>query len=92
MIVKIRDMDPIPPNSNPFDHDIYNMGSKIGKNMMMMHCNHPHESISYIILVDTMSGERVRINIYNQKDYSEEDKAQRTDFADIMRLAKERGV
>lgn len=89
MIVKTRDMDPIPPNSNPFEHDPYNMGTKIGKDLMMMHGNHPHNAMSYFILVDTVSGERIRVDIYTDKVYREEDEAQRTDFADIMRLAKE---
>ena len=88
MIVKTRDMDPIPPNSNPFEHDAYNMGTKIGKDLMMMHCNHPHNEMSYFILVDTVSGERVRVDIYGQKVQYKE--PSRTDFADIMRLAKER--
>jgi hypothetical protein len=50
-------------NCNPFHHDAYHMGQQIGKNLIMMHANHPDEICKYLILVDQLTGKQVRINI-----------------------------
>lgn len=54
-------LPPIPPNSNPFDADHYNMGTKVGTNCTIMYGNHPDEKCNYLIIVNTETGERVRV-------------------------------
>lgn len=73
MKVKMKTMDSIPPNSNPFDHDFYNMGTTIGKDLIMMYGNHPDQSMPYFILVDTVSGKRLRFNIETDRLSREEE-------------------
>jgi len=33
-------MEPLPPNSNPFHHDLYNMGSEVSGAWMAMYSEH----------------------------------------------------
>jgi hypothetical protein len=63
-----RDLEPIPPGSNPFVFDLHNMGEQIGNGLMLMFGNHPGEPCKYLILVDIKSGERVRLQIEQEKD------------------------
>jgi len=70
MIINMKKIDPIPPGSNPFDNDWYNMGTKIGKDLIMMYANHPHQQMKYMILVDIKTGDRFKINIYQLKEMS----------------------
>lgn len=58
-----RNLEPIPPGSNPFVFDQYNMGQPIGNGLMLMFGNHSKEPCKYLILVDIKSGERVRLEI-----------------------------
>jgi hypothetical protein len=62
-------MDSIPPNENPFIYDLYNMSTYIGTNVVIIHEKHtpickeyPAERQPYIIIVNTETGERVKIN------------------------------
>jgi len=71
--IKAKVLPPIPANSNPFHHDASNMGTRIARNVMVMH--HTHDSqeaqyliivndfqeAQYLIIVNTETGERVRI-------------------------------
>jgi hypothetical protein len=54
-------MDPIPPGSNPFNHDFFNMGTPIGTNVMIMYGATEKEEAKYIIVVNLKTGERLRI-------------------------------
>jgi hypothetical protein len=63
MKVTVETIKPQTPNTNPFLEDQYHMGNQIGKNLWLMYPNHPDEVCKYLILVDEVSGERVRINI-----------------------------
>ena len=62
MEITIRKMDSIAPG-NPFLSDDCNMGQPIGKDLMLMYGNHSTQDCHYLILVDTKTGDRVRINI-----------------------------
>ena len=46
---------------NPFCQDAYHMGVRIGTNVMIMLPNHDTERCNYLIVVDTITGERLRI-------------------------------
>lgn len=60
--MKITQMESIPPGDNPFRHDFFNMGTPIGKDLMIMHGNHTNEVAEYLILVNTKTGERFRVH------------------------------
>jgi len=46
---------------NPFRQDVYNMGSRIGTNVTVMHDTHPKNKCKYLIIVNTETGERIRV-------------------------------
>ena len=54
-------LEPIPAGDNPFRHDLSNMGSTIGTNITVMFHNHQDQRGEYLIVVNTETGERVRL-------------------------------
>ena len=50
-------------HSNPFLHDLYNMGTPVAANCMIMHGTHPSQIASYVIIVDTFTGKRVKVHL-----------------------------
>lgn len=67
MRITTEKLESFPANSNPYHHDIYNMGQDLGENLHMMFGNHATEKCKYIILIDTKTGERTRINIEQEE-------------------------
>ena len=61
--MKTEKLTPIPPNSNPFHHDAYHMGTRIASNVCIMHATHPHEKANYVIIVNTLTGERTKVTV-----------------------------
>jgi hypothetical protein len=53
-------LDPIPAMENPFNHDFYHMGAPFGKGIMLMYDHHADGVLNYFIIVDTLTGERIR--------------------------------
>lgn len=47
---------------NPFCQDAYHMGTYLGKNVCVMYPNHSTEECPYLIIVNTRTGERLKIN------------------------------
>lgn len=70
--MRVVKMEPIEPG-NPFLSDIYHMGVRLGTNCMVMMANHDNTVCKYLIIVDTTTGERVRIDIVPQTDSGEND-------------------
>jgi hypothetical protein len=60
--MEIKKLESFPPNENPFNHDTYHMGVRIGSNVMAMMSKFTDEEQSYIILVNIKTGERIRID------------------------------
>lgn len=54
-------MPSFPANSNPFNHDQYHMGTKMGTNCVVMQENHANQECNYLIIVNTETGERIRV-------------------------------
>lgn len=50
---------------NPFQHDFYHMGTFVGRNVAIMYERHDHDDQGYIIVINTLTGERLRINFPN---------------------------
>lgn len=71
--VKIGDfelmkLESFPAGENPFLHDIFNMGTSIAKNVMIMHRTHDTEKADYFIIVNTETGERLKVVINTKND------------------------
>lgn len=61
--MKATKINSFPPKSNPFHHDTFNMGTQIAANITIMHRSHTSEKAEYLIIVNTDTGERLRIDI-----------------------------
>jgi hypothetical protein len=48
---------------NPFNQDFYHMGTLIGKNVTVMFEKFARDMHNYIIVINTITGERIRINL-----------------------------
>jgi hypothetical protein len=51
---------------NPFLQDPMNMGTYLGKNLGVMFGNFDKEECGYIILVNLITGERIRVDVETQ--------------------------
>jgi len=60
-MIEVLRLDSFPANSDPFSHDAYHMGVKVAENVMVLHPSFSHQSTDYIIVVNTKTGERLRI-------------------------------
>lgn len=58
---KLVPLAPFPPGENPFLHDSHNMGTRMGKDLVLMHGNHDTEDCKYLIFVNTKTGKRFRM-------------------------------
>lgn len=63
IIMTTKELPPIPPKSNPFNHDQYHMGIYVGDNCMIMVPNHQSEECEYVIVVNITTGERLKVDI-----------------------------
>lgn len=61
--MRIENLDPQTPNTNPFTEDAFHMGTRLGNNVMIMHKNHPDEHAHYLIIVNITTGERIKVVI-----------------------------
>jgi len=57
MIVSQEEGAPI----NAFRQDSYNMGTNIGRNVTIMYDAHDDDTTEYIIIVNRMTGERIKV-------------------------------
>lgn len=68
MIPKLVPLTPFPADCNPFCHDAFHMGTRLGKDLMVMHANHDTEDCKYLIFVNTKTGERFRMEFEGSED------------------------
>lgn len=63
----VRHMAPIPAGDNPFHHDPFHMGTTLVRGWMVMHTGFDSkenpQDLSYLILVSTRTGQRIRISL-----------------------------
>ena len=59
-LIIVDDMENFPPG-NPIHHDGFNMGTRMGSNLMLMYGNGSKEECKYLILVNPQNGKRLRI-------------------------------
>jgi hypothetical protein len=60
-MIKIDEIESIPPKENPFLHDLVNMGTRLGTNLMVMYENFEDQKAPFLIVVNMETGERVRL-------------------------------
>lgn len=65
--MKIKKLDSIPAGDNPFLHDAFHMGTPVASNIMIMHGTHSNQRASYIIIVNTETGERHQVTFDEKK-------------------------
>lgn len=57
----------IEPNSNPFHHDLFNMGTTLVRGWVVMHEGYDRNDsplpLHYLILVNTRTGQRIHLNL-----------------------------
>ena len=64
--MKTETLSPFPPNTDPFVHDLENMGTVIGVNCMVMFKNHKNETCRFVIIVNTETGERIKVTLKDE--------------------------
>lgn len=64
--MQIEQMDKIEPG-NPFLSDFCNMGTTMGTNCTIMYGTFPSDRLRYLIVVNTETGERIRIKFPEAK-------------------------
>lgn len=56
----IKELKSFPPDQNPFNHDLTNMGTYIGKNICVMF--YEHENNAWINIIDIKTGRRIKVS------------------------------
>lgn len=46
---------------NPFRQDLFHMGTKLGSNVTILHRNFDSQEAKYLIIVNTKTGERMKL-------------------------------
>lgn len=77
---------------NPFHQDGFNMGTALGKNLMIMHENHDTAICKWIRLVNLKTGETVDIEISDEVDEKNDIKDYRKALDNIKIRAYELGI
>ncbi len=60
-MIEIEKLKDIPPGDNPFGHDQHLMGKTIATNLTVMFGTFPQQKASYIVIINTETGERIKI-------------------------------
>lgn len=60
-MIQIEQMSLFPANANPFSHDVFHMGTKVGANIVIMHPNFSDGRMDYMIIVNVETGERIKV-------------------------------
>ena len=64
----------LPVGENPFHHDLFNMGIALCTNLVVMHGKHFNEHQPWIHVVNTVTGERMRIELTNEPGFGQSQK------------------
>lgn len=70
---KVQHEDPIPPHSNPYHYDAFNMGSGLVRGWEIMHegYDRPEQPtpLHYVILINKRTGQRIRVELVPPRHY-----------------------
>lgn len=64
-MLEVQQMESFPPGENPYWHDAYRMGMRLGTNVEVMFEKFEHEVQPYLVIVNKVTGERIRIVLDN---------------------------
>lgn len=59
-IIRVHELKRLPPNSNPYNHDLMHMGMHVHKEWEMM-LSTSGEQLKYVILINMKTGRRLKI-------------------------------
>jgi hypothetical protein len=59
----VEPLPPFPAGENPYHHDFFNMGTPVGNNLTIMFAATNKEFAKYIIIVNNVTGERIKVSI-----------------------------
>ena len=59
--MRVYRLGSFPPHSNPYHYEGFLMGRNVGNNVTVMMENFEEDRCRYLIIVDTESGERLRV-------------------------------
>lgn len=65
MMIDCEPMAPVATPENPFNTDMYHMGTYVAKNVCVMYATFEDQVASYIIVVNRETGERIKIRFYD---------------------------
>jgi len=68
---------------NPFLEDFYNMGTSIGKNVMILHDNHTDKECTQFVVVNRRTGDRLLITIGDPITYPLKDRLSLQDLGSL---------
>jgi len=63
-------MTSIPPGANPYNEDVYHMGFRVGSNVVIMFDCLDHQNCKYLIVVNTETGHRLKVEMPAKKQYA----------------------
>lgn len=61
--IHVQEVESIPPGANPFNHDLWRMGTPIDKDLILMYSNSRPDQITHVVLVNTKTGRRFDLDI-----------------------------
>lgn len=68
--VKVSAQPSIPADANPFHYDEWNMGTNLTRDWVIMHPGYDRKeeprSLDYMVLVNTRTGQRIRLDLNHQ--------------------------
>ena len=59
--MRISRLNSFPPNTNPYTHDLFNMGCSVGNNIEVMYAAATSERAKYLIVINKETGERIKL-------------------------------
>ena len=59
----LKQLESIPPNSNPFHYDLYNMGDRLDEEYMLMYSS--FKKNKYVIIIEKSTGKRIELHLEN---------------------------
>ncbi|MCK9556367.1 hypothetical protein M0R36_11255 [bacterium] len=57
----LKPLKSFPKKSNPFLHDLDNMGTNVGNNLVVMFRSLENEEAEFLIIVNKVTGERILV-------------------------------
>ncbi len=62
--ISVKEIEPIPPGANPYNHDSWRQGSSISKHWEVMFTSNGEDGIENVRLINTKTGRRFDLDLY----------------------------